>query len=88
MRTDGPWEVGDTAAVAQRMRSLREQAGPFDIAVPGESNGADPGRADLHARHAEAGATWWIEAIHQWREDLPDDVPWPVAARRRIDAGP
>ena len=88
MRTDRPWEVSDTAAVAERMRSLRKEAGPFDLAVPGESDGADPGRAEGHAQHAEAGATWWIEAVHPWRKDLSTELRWPAAARQRIDSGP
>jgi alkanesulfonate monooxygenase SsuD/methylene tetrahydromethanopterin reductase-like flavin-dependent oxidoreductase (luciferase family) len=88
MRTDGPWRVADTGAVAARMRELRQDGEPFDLAVPGESGGTDPGRADVHAEHAQAGATWWIEAIHPWRTDLPDAMPWPVAARSRIGAGP
>jgi alkanesulfonate monooxygenase SsuD/methylene tetrahydromethanopterin reductase-like flavin-dependent oxidoreductase (luciferase family) len=88
MRLDGQWEVADTAAVAERMRSLRRDAGPFDLAIPGESCGTDPGRADVHAQHAEAGATWWIEAIHPWREDLQTGLPWAAEARSRIDGGP
>jgi hypothetical protein len=88
MRTDGQWEVADTAAVAERMRSLRTDAAPFDLAVPGESDGADDARHALHQEHARAGATWWVEALHPWREDLPPGAAWPSAARGRIDAGP
>jgi alkanesulfonate monooxygenase SsuD/methylene tetrahydromethanopterin reductase-like flavin-dependent oxidoreductase (luciferase family) len=88
MRLDGQWEVADTAAVAERMRALRTDPAPFDLAVPGESDGTDAVRADLHAQHAEVGATWWIEAVHPWREDLPAALPWTAKARHRIDAGP
>jgi alkanesulfonate monooxygenase SsuD/methylene tetrahydromethanopterin reductase-like flavin-dependent oxidoreductase (luciferase family) len=88
MRLDGTWEVADTAAVAERMRDLRTAPGPFDLAVPGESDGGDPGRSELHGAHAQAGATWWVEAVHPWREDLAADLPWPAAARRRIAQGP
>jgi len=88
MRLDGQWQVADTAAVAERMGSLRQVPGPFDLAVPGESDGRDPRRTDVHRQHAEAGATWWIEAIHPWRKDLGAGLPWPAAARQRIDAGP
>jgi hypothetical protein len=70
------------------MRSLRQTTEPFDLAVPGQSDGGDPGRAAVHTQHAEAGATWWIEAIHPWRQDLPEAPTWPAAARSRIDAGP
>ncbi|MGY1808019.1 LLM class flavin-dependent oxidoreductase [Blastococcus sp. SYSU D00669] len=88
MRLDGRWEVADTAAVAERMRTLRADPAPFDLAVPGESDGADPARHDVHADHARAGATWWVEAVYPWRADLPSGLPWPSAARHRIDQGP
>jgi alkanesulfonate monooxygenase SsuD/methylene tetrahydromethanopterin reductase-like flavin-dependent oxidoreductase (luciferase family) len=87
MRTDGTWAVEDTAGVAERVRSLRGDV-PFDLAVPVESRADDASRADLQAAHAEAGATWWVEPVHPWREDLPAGVPWAQAARHRIDAGP
>ena len=88
MRTDGQWDVADTAGVAERMRSLRDGAGPFDVAVPVESRADDPGRRAVQDAHAEAGATWWVEPVHPWREDLPRGMPWSQAARARIDAGP
>jgi alkanesulfonate monooxygenase SsuD/methylene tetrahydromethanopterin reductase-like flavin-dependent oxidoreductase (luciferase family) len=88
MRADGKWEVDDTTGVAERMRSLRNGGGPFDLAVPVESRGDDPGRRELQDAHARAGATWWVEPVHPWREDLARDVPWARAARARIDAGP
>jgi alkanesulfonate monooxygenase SsuD/methylene tetrahydromethanopterin reductase-like flavin-dependent oxidoreductase (luciferase family) len=88
MRTDGKWAVEDTAGVAARMRDLRGDGGPFDLAVPVESRADDAGRAGLQAAHADAGATWWVEPVHPWREDLPSGVPWSQAARHRIDAGP
>ncbi|UOY03137.1 LLM class flavin-dependent oxidoreductase [Blastococcus sp. PRF04-17] len=84
---DGPWEVAHTAAVAARMRELRGDLTGFDIAVPGESSGSDAARGELHAAHADAGATWWIEAVHPWRTDLPDR-DWVHVARGRLEAGP
>ena len=91
MRTDGAWTAEDTAAVTARVLSLRAAAGrehePFDVVVPGESRAGDPNRGDAHAAHAEAGATWWVEAVHPWREDLGDQ-PWAARALARIDAGP
>jgi hypothetical protein len=84
MRMDGAWEVADTAAVVARIRSLRTAEGPFDVAVPGES---DPD-ADRSA-HEDAGATWWVEAVHPWRFGYRDGGTWPVEAMRaRLDAGP
>lgn len=94
MRLDGNWEVTDTAAVAARMASLRtaSSAGtdlPYDIAVPGETEGGDAGRRERHAEHRDAGATWWVEAVHPWRYGWEESRPWPLAAmRERIEAGP
>jgi alkanesulfonate monooxygenase SsuD/methylene tetrahydromethanopterin reductase-like flavin-dependent oxidoreductase (luciferase family) len=88
MRTDGTWAVEDTAGVAERVRSLRPDDVPFDLAVPVESRADDPSRGGLQAAHAAAGATWWVEPVHPWREDLPPGLPWSEAARARIDAGP
>jgi alkanesulfonate monooxygenase SsuD/methylene tetrahydromethanopterin reductase-like flavin-dependent oxidoreductase (luciferase family) len=49
-----------------------------DVAVMGYS---DPGDVALHAAYEAAGATWWIEQIHDGRAD-PDSV------LARIEAGP
>jgi alkanesulfonate monooxygenase SsuD/methylene tetrahydromethanopterin reductase-like flavin-dependent oxidoreductase (luciferase family) len=86
MRVDGQWDVADTADVAERMRSLREA--PFDLAVPVQSRGDDPRRSEVQAAHAAAGATWWVEPVHPWRPDVLRGVPFALAARARIDAGP
>jgi alkanesulfonate monooxygenase SsuD/methylene tetrahydromethanopterin reductase-like flavin-dependent oxidoreductase (luciferase family) len=88
MRTDGAWEVEDTAGVAARVRALRGDDVPFDLAVPVESRAGDEARAELQAAHAAAGATWWVEPVHPWRNDLPVGGPWAQRARVRIDAGP
>ena len=89
MRLDGRWEVADTQAVAERIRGLRTAEGPYDVAVPGETEGSDPRRADVHTTHAEAGATWWAEAVHPWRYGWSEGQPWPLAAmRERLEAGP
>src|SRR3954468_15465214 len=88
MRTDGGWGVEDTVGVAARVRALRGDDVPFDLAVPVESRADDAARADLQAAHAAAGATWWVEPVHPWRNDLPAGGPWAQRARARIDAGP
>jgi alkanesulfonate monooxygenase SsuD/methylene tetrahydromethanopterin reductase-like flavin-dependent oxidoreductase (luciferase family) len=51
----------------------------LDIALEGATEGAAD--ADRVAAYAEAGATWWIEALGWWRGDL-------AAARARVAAGP
>jgi hypothetical protein len=55
MRLDGPWEVADTAAVAERMRILRGNTGPFDLAVPGQSDGS----------HLTTASSWPLAARHR-----------------------
>lgn len=57
---------------------LRQWAtGDLDIALEGATDGPS---ASMSA-YAEAGMTWWIEALGWWRGDL-------AAASRRINAGP
>lgn len=61
------------------IRSERGSLEGFDLALEGATVGAeDTGRVRAYA---EAGVTWWVEALGWWRGDL-------VAARERIDAGP
>lgn len=89
MRLDGNWEVADTAAVTARIASLRTNQTPYDVAIPGETQGGDPRRLERYAEHAAAGATWWVEAVHPWRYGWVEHAPWPLAAmRERIVAGP
>ena len=89
MRLDGRWEVADTAAAARRLRSLGTAASGHDLVVAGESAEDDARRAHLHGRHAEAGATWWVESVQPWRYGWTEGAAWPWAAmRRRIDACP
>jgi alkanesulfonate monooxygenase SsuD/methylene tetrahydromethanopterin reductase-like flavin-dependent oxidoreductase (luciferase family) len=51
----------------------------LDIALEGATQG--PGDADRVVQYADAGMTWWIEALGWWRGDLHD-------AHTRIAAGP
>jgi hypothetical protein len=62
---------------------------PFDLAVPGETGADDDRRRAVHDAHAEAGATWWIEAVHPWRFGWSEGDPWPLdRMHERIAAGP
>jgi alkanesulfonate monooxygenase SsuD/methylene tetrahydromethanopterin reductase-like flavin-dependent oxidoreductase (luciferase family) len=89
LRADGQWEVSDTAGVVQRVRSLRVSDDPFDVAVPGETDAEDADRVRRYAEHEDAGATWWVEAVHPWRYGWVEDSPWPLnAMAERIEAGP
>jgi alkanesulfonate monooxygenase SsuD/methylene tetrahydromethanopterin reductase-like flavin-dependent oxidoreductase (luciferase family) len=59
---------------------VRQHApGAVDIALEGATDG--PAQTQRVAAYADAGATWWIEALGWWRGD--DD-----AARSRVIAGP
>lgn len=87
MRLDGGWAPSDTAGVAAAVSRHRGSLAGFDVAVPGESDGATPG--SVVAAHADAGATWWVEAVHPWRFGFTEGGPWPWRAMLdRIAAGP
>lgn len=89
MRTDGTWAVADTAAVVARVRAVRGRMDAFDVAVPGETDVADDHRQERVAEHEDAGATWWIEAVHPWRFGYPERAGLPLEAmHERIAAGP
>jgi alkanesulfonate monooxygenase SsuD/methylene tetrahydromethanopterin reductase-like flavin-dependent oxidoreductase (luciferase family) len=60
------------------IRAHRTVPGPFDIAVDGVSQ---PGVHSVAKEYAEAGATWWFEAIHLSRGPYEEQV-------ERIKAGP
>lgn len=73
---------------------VREQRGdnpaPFDVLHRGITPGDDPARAvEIVAPFAEAGATWWAEAIHPQRFGVDWGGEWPLdALRERIRQGP
>jgi alkanesulfonate monooxygenase SsuD/methylene tetrahydromethanopterin reductase-like flavin-dependent oxidoreductase (luciferase family) len=66
------------AEIHRHVSSQRPEGRPFDLALEGATD-------DLHdprlAAYAEAGVTWWVEAMGWWRGG-------PDAARSRIEAGP
>ena len=70
----------------------RETAAPFDVTVAGATRGDDRSEAaDSVAAYAEAGVTWWQEAIHGLRPDLAERAAatsWIDAMRWRIQQGP
>ena len=85
MRSDGHWDVQDTAAVAsttqpEDWRPSRRRA------VSGASNGTDNYRAAQFAQHEHAGATWWVEAIHPWRYGWNEGLAWPLDAMENRNA--
>jgi alkanesulfonate monooxygenase SsuD/methylene tetrahydromethanopterin reductase-like flavin-dependent oxidoreductase (luciferase family) len=70
-----PEQLADQIA---HLRALRSPDLPFDIALSGYSEPGDPGIVEAYRR---AGATWWLESIHDIRGDLE-------AMAERIEAGP
>ena len=82
-------QTADTADHVREMHSYIDaqpsDATPFDIVVEGRTGGDDSDRAaETIQMWANAGATWWIEAM--WGElDQPVDFE---AIRRRIQQGP
>lgn len=101
LRCDGVLPVtGDPERVGQRLDvgalpemiawidERRTSSEPFDVVVEGATPADDPDAATATVRPwAEAGATWWNEAM--W-DRLPDDDPpeRERLVRLRIDAGP
>ena len=73
---------GDLRAVIQYTLEHRSTGGPFDVALEGRTDGTTPDRGRRHViPYAEAGLTWWIEALGWWR-GTPED------ALARITQGP
>ena len=75
----------DLRAMRDHVAANRAATTPFDIVMEGETPGDDPARAAAIVRPwADAGATWWIEAL--WNE--PRDAAGLQAVRRRAAQGP
>ncbi|MFZ6027232.1 MAG: LLM class flavin-dependent oxidoreductase [Chloroflexota bacterium] len=78
MRPATPGEIRQIKAWLDENRPART---PFDIVVEGKTPGGQPGQAAAQVLpYAEAGATWWIEAL--W------DAPDLENALERIRQGP
>jgi hypothetical protein len=70
MASPTPEDVRDMRAYIQENRA---ETTSFDIVVEGQTPGEDPERAIETVRpYAEAGATWWIEAM--WEAGSLDEV--------------
>jgi alkanesulfonate monooxygenase SsuD/methylene tetrahydromethanopterin reductase-like flavin-dependent oxidoreductase (luciferase family) len=63
----------DVAAGIDGIHRARDAGEPFDVAVLGERGKSDP------AAYEQAGATWWLENLHDERGS-PDEVLTLVAA--------
>ena len=63
----------DVRASLETIRRARTSAEPFDVGVLGRSDRSDP------ASYADAGATWWVESVHDQRGAV-DEMRALVAA--------
>jgi len=71
----------DLRAAVQFTRQHRSSSGPFDVALEGRTDGTTPDRgAQQVVPYAEAGLTWWIEALGWWR-GTPADAMTRVRQR-------
>lgn len=71
----------DIRAMKEWIDANRTRTTPFDIVVEGKTPGGDPAKAAAEVRRwADAGATWWIEAL--WEEKDMD------AVKKRVRQGP
>jgi probable F420-dependent oxidoreductase len=57
----------DVARSVEAIRAEREAEGPFDVVVMGH---VQLGDRETPVAYAEAGATWWLENVHDRRGDL------------------
>ena len=80
--TGGEVTPEDLREIKAYIEERRPGTAPFDLVMEGRTPGDDPGQAAAMVRpFAEAGATWWTEAMWSAPND-PDDV------RARIGQGP
>ncbi|HKH11595.1 MAG TPA: LLM class flavin-dependent oxidoreductase [Rubrobacter sp.] len=70
-----PERIGEMVAEIRRYRAKET---PFEVAVDGYSKPDEPA---LPRAYAAAGATWWLESIHDKRGSLDE-------AMKRVEAGP
>lgn len=88
MPTHRQYGLGETMppdelrAVVRYTLDGRTGDGPFDVALEGRTDGSAGQRvADRLDQYAEAGLTWWIEALGWWRGS-------PADAMARVRQGP
>ena len=76
-----PPTPADLREMATFVHANRTQSSPFDFIMEGRTPGDDPAQAAaVVAPYAQAGATWWNEAL--W------DAPDPASVLARLRQGP
>jgi len=69
-------------AILAYTQEHRKEAGPFDVALEGRTDGSAADRGGQRvASYVRAGLTWWIEALGWWRGT-------PAEAMTRVRQGP
>ena len=88
--SDGESEAEALRACVDYISSHRETTAPFDVVYSGVTPGDDPTRAaEIVGPLADAGATWWLEAIAPYRYDEGFAEPWNTEKlRERVLRGP
>jgi alkanesulfonate monooxygenase SsuD/methylene tetrahydromethanopterin reductase-like flavin-dependent oxidoreductase (luciferase family) len=66
------------AEMVDTIRRHRSTTAPFEVVIDGYSEAGDP---TLPRAYQAAGATWWLESIHDWRGN-PDET------MKRVESGP
>jgi probable F420-dependent oxidoreductase len=59
----------EVARSVETIRTVRTSEQPFDVVVMGH---VQQGDRDTPIAYAEAGATWWLDNVHDMRGDLDD----------------
>jgi alkanesulfonate monooxygenase SsuD/methylene tetrahydromethanopterin reductase-like flavin-dependent oxidoreductase (luciferase family) len=81
----GPPTLDELRAMTAYVQANRTEATPFDIVMEGTTPGDDRARAaDMVRPWADAGATWWNEAL--W--DAAQSADWQTLVRQRLRQGP
>ena len=88
--SEGESETEALRACVDYISSHRESADPFDVVYSGVTPGDYPTRAaEIVGPFADAGATWWLEAIAPYRYDAGFAEPWNTEKlRERVLQGP
>src|SRR5579872_6401938 len=84
-RSSADFTPGDLREMKAYIEADRTLATPFDIVMEDETPGDDPAQAaEIVRPWAEAGATWWLEAV--WH--TPETLGGIEGMRTRIKQGP
>jgi alkanesulfonate monooxygenase SsuD/methylene tetrahydromethanopterin reductase-like flavin-dependent oxidoreductase (luciferase family) len=71
----------DLLEIVAYVKRHRTQSASYEVAVEGSTPEKPAERAEIVSPYIEAGATWWLEDLHEWR-DSPRDMS------ARIQRGP